>query len=57
MSDGEPHWCIECHVYLIVVMIDDMRVYVTADATTRTQNIAGGVVKDILVNEATFKCF
>ena len=57
MNEGEPHWCVECYVYLIVVMVDDMRLYVTADATTRTQTLSKGIEMDIMVNESTFKCF
>ena len=53
-NEGEFGWCIECYVYLIVVMVDDMRLYVTADATTRTQTLAGGVYQDIMVNESQF---
>ena len=56
-NEGEPHWCIECYVYLIIVMVDDMRLYVTADATTRTQNLAGNVYQDVMVNESQFECF
>ena len=32
MNEGDYHWCKECYIYLIVVMVDDMRLYVTADA-------------------------
>ena len=57
MNEGDYNWCTECWVYLIVVMVDDMRLYATADATTRTQNLAGNVFQDVMINEAEFQCF
>ena len=44
-------------MYLIVVMVEDMRVYVTPDATTRIQSVGGGVYEDVMVNEGRFQCF
>ena len=38
-------------------MIDDMRLYVTADATARVGSISRGVYKDLMVNEGSFECF
>ena len=38
-------------------MMDDMRLYVTADATARIQGISRGVYKDLMVNEGQFECF
>ena len=35
VNEGEPNFCKKCWVYLVVVMMDDMRLYVTADATAR----------------------
>ena len=57
VNEGDYHWCKECWVYLIVVMHEDMRLYVTADATTRTQSIGSGVYVNVAVNEGEFRCF
>jgi hypothetical protein len=51
VNEGEPNFCKKCWVYLVVVMIDDMRLYVTADATARIGSISRGVYKDLMVNE------
>ena len=57
VNEGEPNWCKKCWVYLVVVMMDDMSLYVTADATARIQGISRGVYKDLMVNEGQFECF
>lgn len=57
VNEGEPNFCKKCWVYLVVVMIDDMRLYVTADATARIGSVSRGVYKDLMVNEGSFECF
>jgi hypothetical protein len=39
MTDKDIRWCTECYVYLIVNMVEDRRVYVTATATTSNSGI------------------
>lgn len=57
LNEDDKHWCVECWVYLAVIMTDDMRVYITAEARTRTSIISSGVYTDILINAGRFDCF
>jgi len=56
-NEDDKHWCVECWVHVIVIMADDMRVYITAEATTRTSAVSSGVYEDILINAGRFDCF
>lgn len=57
MTEEDERWCIKCWVYLIVIAEPDERIYVTADATTRTQSVRKGVKDNLAVNAGDFKCF
>lgn len=39
MTDDDPNWCTECYVYVIVNMIEDRRIYVTASTMTSNEGI------------------
>jgi len=56
MNTYDDHWCVECYIYFVVTMKDDMRIYITADAQSRVQSLRG-VSYDMLINEGRFKCY
>ena len=39
MTNSDPRWCTDCYVYLIVNMLEDRRVYVTATARIGSLNL------------------
>lgn len=43
MTDKDTRWCINCYVYVIVNMIEDRRIYVTAESLTTGRGIQAGI--------------
>ena len=39
MNKGDPYWCTECFIYLIVRMVDDTRLWVTAIAESLSNSL------------------
>ena len=56
MTNKDIRWCTKCYVYLIVTMIEDRRVYVTATAKTSNPGLVKEIDNHLLANEGQFEC-
>ena len=56
MTSKDIRWCTNCYVYLIVNMIEDRRIYVTAEAKTSNDGILEGIDSYLLANEGSIEC-
>jgi hypothetical protein len=56
MNESNDRWCVECYIYFVVTMVDDMRIYITPDAQSRIQWLRG-VSYDLMVNEGKWQCY
>ena len=46
----------DCYIYLLVHLIEDKRIYVTAVATTTNKSIIGDIGNYMLANEGDIEC-
>ena len=56
MTTKDTRWCTNCYVFLIVNMIEDRRIYVTAEAKTTNDGILEGINSYLLANEGSIEC-
>lgn len=57
MTEQDANWCTECYVYVIVNMIEDRRIYVTASTKTSNEGIQLLDVNHyMLANTGTVEC-
>ena len=54
MTSSDTLWCVDCYVYIILSMVDDRRIYVTAEARSGNPSISPGLDSHFLVNEGQF---
>lgn len=56
MTSSDTRWCTNCYVYLIVNMVEDRRVSVTATAMTSNPGLVSDIDNHLLANEGQFEC-
>jgi len=56
LTKDDTRWCVDCYIYLIVNMIEDRRIYVTAEATTGNKSIIEKIDNYLLANEGKIEC-
>jgi len=56
MTSADTRWCTNCYVYLIVNMVEDRRVYVTAASKASNSGLVQEIDNHLLANEGQFEC-
>ena len=56
LTEDDTRWCTDCYIYLIVNMIEDKRIYVTAEASSANKSLIQTIDNFLLVNESDMQC-